>query len=417
MFEQTTIPENRVRNPPRGPLSLRQLTIMLGALTAFAPLSVDMYLPSFPSVARTFSVDPGRVQITLSVFFLGLAAGQAVYGPLSDRYGRRRPLLVGIAIFVAASILAAVSRSLESLVAWRLVQALGGSAGMVISRAVVRDLFDERESARVFSFLILVMGLAPILAPTIGGYILLFAGWRAIFGLLAAFGTGCFVVAGLYLAETLPQEFRRRQNFTGIFRTYGRVISTPAFLFPAMTSALIMAGMFAYITGSPFIFIELHGLTPRQYGFLFGLNATGLIAASQLNRTALSRWPPRTILKWAVRAHLLSAITLLAMAGSAQLALLTVPLWFVVASLGFINPNAIAIAMSEGSEFAGSASAVLGVLQFSTGALAGGLVAWFHNDTAYPMALAIAGLSLAGFIVQTLGQRRAVKAERASGSH
>lgn len=414
MFERTAIDKDRLTTPPRGSMSLRRMTLMLGALTAFAPLSIDMYLPSFPAVAKAFAVDPGRVQITLSVFFLGLAAGQAIYGPLSDQYGRRRPLLIGVAIFTAASILAAFSPTLGSLIVWRLIQALGGCAGMVISRAIVRDLFDEREAARVFSLLILVMGLAPILAPTIGGYILLFAGWRTIFLALSAFGAVCFVVAWAHLAETLPWELRRRQNIVGVFRTYGRVITTRRFLRPAMTSALIMAGMFAYITGSPFIFINLHGVTPRQYGIIFGLNATGLIAASQLNRAALLRWPPGMILKWAVRAHLAAAITLLAVAGSERLAVLAVPLWFVIASLGFINPNAVAIAMEEGREFAGSASAVIGVLQFSTGAFAGGLVAWLHNGTAYPMAVTIACASLAGFMIQTFGRR---PAERSNRSH
>lgn len=407
MFKRTALNKDRPTIPPHGSMSLRRMTLMLGALTAFAPLSIDMYLPSFPAVAKAFAVDPGRVQITLSVFFLGLAAGQAIYGPLSDQYGRRRPLLIGVAIFTAASILAAFSPTLGSLIVWRLIQALGGCAGMVISRAIVRDLFDEREAARVFSLLILVMGLAPILAPTIGGSILLFAGWRAIFLALSAFGAVCFVVAWAHLAETLPRELRQRRNIAGVFRTYGRVITTRRFLRPAMTSALIMAGMFAYITGSPFIFINLHGVTPRQYGIIFGLNATGLIAASQLNRAALLRWPPGMILSWAVRAHLTAAVTLLFVAGSERLAVLAVPLWFVIASLGFINPNAVAIAMEEGREFAGSASAVIGVLQFSTGAIAGGLVAWLHNGTAYPMAVTIACASLAGVMIQTFGRRSA----------
>ncbi|MBI3811871.1 MAG: Bcr/CflA family multidrug efflux MFS transporter [Nitrospirae bacterium] len=387
-------------------MPLVRLMLILGALTALGPLSIDMYLPSFPSMAKSFAVDPGRVQATLSIFFIGLAVGQAFYGPLADRYGRRRPLLIGVAIYITASAFAAFTPTIESLMALRLVQALGGCAGMVISRAVVRDLFNENEAARVFSMLILVMGLAPILAPLIGGYILVLAGWRAIFLILAGFGLMAFIASWAALDETLPAEARRRDSLAGVFRNYGRLMVNPRFIAPALASSLIMAGMFAYIANSPFVFIELHGVTPRQFGLLFGLNALGLVGASQINRAVLLRWSPRTILGWAIAAQVTAALILLSVAGSSSLPVFMVPLWFCIASLGFLNPNAVAIAMSASGRHAGSASALMGMMQFTAGALAGMVVGSIHNGTAYPMAITIAGFSLAGGFAYVLGREQ-----------
>jgi MFS transporter, DHA1 family, multidrug resistance protein len=388
------------------PMSIVRILLILGALTAVAPLSIDMYLPSFPSLAQTFAVDPGRVQETLSIFFIGLAVGQAVYGPLADRYGRRRPLLIGVAIYVVASLLASFGRTIDGLIALRLTEALGGCAGMVISRAVVRDLFDEREAARAFSLLILVMGLAPILAPLVGGYILVLAGWRAIFLVLAVFGLAGFIASWAGLPETLPPEARRRENLAGIFRNYGRLVINRRYMVPAVAASLIMAGMFSYIANSPFVFIELHGVSPRMFGILFGVNALGLVMASQINRAALLRWSPRTILGWAIAANVTAAVLLTAAAGSPNLIVFVAPLWACIASLGFLNPNAVAIAMSASGPYAGSASALMGVMQFTAGAFAAGLVGWFHTGTAYPMAITIACFSLAGGLVYALGHAR-----------
>jgi DHA1 family bicyclomycin/chloramphenicol resistance-like MFS transporter len=401
--------ENSVALPVRSSTPLLRMILILGALTAIAPLSIDLYLPSFPSLAKSYSVDPGRVQATLSIFFIGLAFGQAIYGPLADRYGRRRPLLIGIGVYVAASLLAPFAPTIDSLIALRLLQALGGCAGMVISRAVVRDLFDERESARVFSTLILIMGLAPILAPMVGGYILTMAGWRAIFLVLAGFGVLSLVSSWAGLAETLPVEARRRDDLGGVFRNYGRLLVNRRFIVPALAASLIIAGMFGYIANSPFVFIELHHVTPKQFGLLFGLNALGLVTASQINRAMLSRWSPRAILGWAIAANMTAALILLAVAGSSHLVVFLIPLWLFIASLGFLNPNAIAIAMSASGHHAGSASALMGMMQFTAGALAGGLVGMFHNGTAYPMAMTIAGFSLAGGILYAIGGDRRLK--------
>lgn len=397
--------QNPITMPLAEPIPLVRIVLILGALTAIGPLSIDLYLPSFPSLANAYSVDPGKIQATLSVFFIGLAIGQAVYGPLADRFGRRRPLLIGIAIYVAASLLAPIAPTINSLIALRLVQALGGCAGMVISRAVVRDLFDEREAARVFSLLILVMGLAPILAPMIGGYILILAGWKAVFLVLGGFGLLGFVSAWSGLGETLQVNMRRKDNIGDIIRNFGRLLSNRRFLAPAVAAALIMAGMFGYVANSPFVFIDLYGVSPRQFGLLFGLNALGLVAASQINRVMLQRRNPSTILGWAIAANVTAALILVAVAGSSHLVVFFIPLWLCIATIGFLAPNAVAIAMSASGQHAGSASALIGMMQFSAGALAGGLVGVFHNGTAYPMAFTIAGLSLAGGTVYAIARK------------
>ncbi len=374
------------------------LIIVLGALTAFAPLSIDMYLPAFPALEAHFATTPGAVQATLAAFFVGLALGQSVHGPLADRLGRRLPMVVGIAVYVAASIAAIFAPDIETLTLLRFVQALGGCAGIVIARAMVRDLFDERNSARVFSLLMLVMGVAPILAPMAGGQLLAIADWRWIFVVLALFGAGCLAAVFLMLPETLPPERRQRGGIRPILAAYGQLLRDPVFMGFALASGLLMAGMFAYITGSPLVFITLYGVSPQDYGLLFGLNALGLIAASQINVHLLRRFEGRRILGTALAANVVAALVLAAIAtlGTSHLLAILVPLFLTISSLGFVTANAMAAAMSRAGARAGIASALIGVLQFTLGAVGGGLVSAFDDGTAAPMGLTIAGLGLAG---------------------
>ncbi len=235
------------------------LSLMLGSLTALGPLSIDMYLPSFQAIARDLAASPAQVQLTLAVFFVALGIGQAFYGPISDRFGRRRPLCFGLGLYVLASAGCASARSIEALVAWRFAQALGGCAGMVIARAVVRDRFDEREAARFFSLLILVTGLAPILAPSIGGQILVFFSWRAIFWALAGFALVGFITATFLLPESLPPERRTEGGVGTALYVYARLLRDRAFMRYALSGALVISGMFAYIFGSPFVFMQIYG--------------------------------------------------------------------------------------------------------------------------------------------------------------
>jgi DHA1 family bicyclomycin/chloramphenicol resistance-like MFS transporter len=396
--------------------SAARLTLILGILSAFGPLSIDMYLPGLPSIAREFQADTSATQLTLAIFFIGLAVGQAFYGPIADRLGRKRPLLVGCALYAGASFACAYAPSIERLVVLRFVQAVGGCAGMVLSRSVVRDLFDARDAARMYSMLMLVMGLAPITAPLIGGQILIFFGWRAIFWLLGGFGLLCLALVAWGLPETLPEEQRIRAGLGQALAVYGRLLADGPFMGYALAGGLAMAGMFAYISGSPFVFIEHYGVAPAQYGWLFGINAFGLILASQLNRRLLASYAAERILAGALMVHVVSGLVLALVAAFeiGGLVGLLVPLFLCIASLGLVSPNATAIAMAPHGRTAGSASALLGTLQFSAGAGAGALVGVLYNGTALPMAGVIAACGLAGFLCLPLfGGRVAISNWRA----
>ncbi|MEN6542030.1 multidrug effflux MFS transporter [Parvibaculum sp.] len=376
-----------------------KLVVILGALTAFAPLSIDMYLPAFPAIAAHFHASAGEVQATLAVYFVGLALGQGVLGPLSDRTGRLPPMLLGIGAFVLGAVWAALSPNIESLVAARFVQALGGCAGIVVSRAMVRDLFDERTSAQVFSMLMLVMGLAPILAPMIGGFLIAHYHWPVIFWCLAGFGLACFIAVWLGLGETLPREKRAHGGLGHVLRAYLGLFADGPFMAFSLANACISAAMFAYITGSPFVFITLLGFSPEHFAIVFGVNAFGLIAASQMNAFLLRRVSSgRTILGVSMTVHLAAALALVGasfyLPGS--LALLMACLFVLIGSIGFIGANATAAAMARAGERIGAAAALTGIIQFALAAGAGALVGALNDGTAMPMALAIAGLSLAG---------------------
>jgi DHA1 family bicyclomycin/chloramphenicol resistance-like MFS transporter len=384
--------------------SYTRLALTLGTLSAFAPLSIDMYLPGLPAIAHDFGTDTAAVQQTLAVFFIGLSLGQAFYGPIADRLGRRRPLLFGCALYALACIGCALAPSLGSLIVLRFAQALGGCAGIVIARSVVRDLFDQRESARMYSFLMLVMGLAPITAPLIGGQLLLFFGWRAIFVTLSLFGVLCFVLVWFGLPETLPLERRTQAGLGEALRTYGSLLIDPRFMGYALASGLASAAMFAYIAGSPFVFIELNGVPPQYFGLLFGINAVGLIAASQINRWLLVRYQNGQILTVALTVTAASGLLLavLTWAGIGGFVGLLIVLFCTIASTGFVGPNATAAAMAPYARRAGSAAALLGAVQFACGALSGALVSALHNGTALPMTGVIALCGVTAFLILQL---------------
>lgn len=270
--------------------------LLLGALTAFGPLSIDMYLPAFPEMAAALGVPQGRIELSLASFFIGMALGQLVYGPVTDRFGRKKPLYAGLAIYVLASAACAQALSADSLIFFRFLQALGACAGIVVSRAMVRDLFDHREGAQVFSLLMLVMGVAPILAPLAGGYILLFAGWQAIFWSLTAISAVICVFVALYLPETRKPDPSVR--FSRSFHTYRDILRDRDFLGYTLTAGFAQSGLFAYITGSSYVFIEYYGVAAHHFGWFFGANACGLIAASQVNAWLLRRsWHPDALLR------------------------------------------------------------------------------------------------------------------------
>ena len=369
-----------------------RIAVILGALTAMGPLAIDMYLPALPTIARDLNVSAAAVQVSLALYFVGIALGQAFYGPLSDRIGRKPALAFGLAVFVVASIGCAISSNVASLVVFRFLQALGGCAPLVVPRAVVRDYFDERESARMLSMLILVMGLAPILGPLVGGQLLVRFGWRSVFWVLAAYGAIWFVNVAIFLPESLPPERRRRPPVRAILGIYGQLLRDRTYLGYVLAGGFMFAGLLSYISGSPFVFIEIFRVPPERFGLFFGTNAIGIIAASQINRWLAGRVHPRRIIAAVLPVATAAGCAMLASAytGRGGFAGILVPLFCFIACYGFIMPNTTALAMAPHGAIAGSASALLGTLQFILGATAGALVGALGNGTAVPFAAVIA---------------------------
>jgi DHA1 family bicyclomycin/chloramphenicol resistance-like MFS transporter len=382
-----------------------RLAIVLGALSAMGPLAIDMYLPALPTISRDLGASPAAVQVSLAVYFIGIALGQAFYGPLSDRLGRKPALYSGLIVFALASVGCALAPTIEVLVVSRFLQALGGCAPLVIPRAVVRDQFDERGSVRMLSTLILVMGAAPILAPLLGGQLLTAFGWRSVFWLLTAYAVVWLLLAMALLPESLPPARRRREPFSAVLAVYGALLRDRVYLRYVLVGGLVFSGLLAYIASSPFVFIELFHVAPERFGLFFGMNAVGLIAASQVNGWLAVRMDPRRILRLVLPVSVGSGVLLLvdAATGFGGFAGILVPLFLYIATHGFVMPNTTALAMAPHGRVAGSASALLGTIQFVLGATAGAVVGLLGNGTAVPLAAVVAGCGLAAWSVyQTL---------------
>ena len=379
-----------------------RVVLILGALSAFGPLSIDMYLPGLPELGRSLDAPAWAVQLTLTACLAGLALGQIVAGPLSDRFGRRGPLLVGVAAYAVASLLCALAPSVAVLVVLRFAQGIAGAAGIVIARAIVRDMHSGVAAARFFSLLMLVNGLAPILAPVIGGQILTVTSWRGVFLVLTAIGALLFAATATGLHETLAPEKRHPGGVGETLHTFGRLLADRTFLGHALACGLAFGAMFAYISGSPFVLQDIYGASPQLFSVMFACNALGLVAASQANRALLLRFEPLSILRAALSVQALGAVALLVVVASGGGVWGIVALLFVVvASLGLVFPNATALALADHPRVAGSASGLLGVLQFIVGAAAAPLVGVAGTATALPMALTIAVLGVGGVVSAT----------------
>lgn len=371
--------------------SLRTLPIkvllLLGAMIALGPLSIDMYLPAFPFVERSFGAASGSLQITLATYFIGLAVGQSFYGPISDRFGRKPPLYFGLGLFIVAALGCAMSQSVGQLAVWRFLQALGGCAAMVVTMAVIRDSVSGSEAARTFSRLILVMGIAPIVAPLAGGWLLATFGWQSIFAFLAAAGTACLMTMHFGLKETRDPVHVVPLNFRGVMASYGSLLKDRSFIGYALVGATAITGMFGYIAGSPYVLIEIYGVAPQNFGWYFGLNAAGFIISSQINARLVGRYGAANILPRSVVIPATAGITLAALAliGWLPLPVLAFGFFVYVGSLGFINPNSMASALAKQGHRAGTASALMGSMQFVFATLAGVLMSVWHDGTAWPL--------------------------------
>lgn len=376
-----------------------KLTLVLGALTAFGPVSMDLYLPALPELARDFDTHESNVQLTLTACLVGLAVGQALAGPISDALGRKRPLLIGVAVYGAASAACAAAASLGLLTAARLLQGFAGAAGIVIARAVVRDLYSGVEAARYFSLLMLVTGVAPILAPFVGAQLLHLTSWRGLFVALAAYGVALIAAVALWVRETLPEERRVTGGARQTARAFRIVARDRDVIGYSLACGFMFAAMFAYISGSPFVLQGVYGLSPAEFGVAFGVNSIGIVTASQLGRRLLLRYSERRILGTALAFATTAGLALL---GASWLELglagVLVPLFCVISCIGLVFPTATSLAMANHPDLAGTASGLLGVLQFVLGAVTAPLVGLAGTDTAVPMAAVIAALTVAALL-------------------
>ncbi len=356
--------------------------ILLGALTAVGSLSVDMYLPSFPAIVADLHTDAGSVQRTLSIFFIGLGLGQLIYGPLSDRFGRKPPLLFGMVLYTVASLVCMLAPSIEALQSGRLLQALGGCAGIIIPRATIRDRCDALSAARALSLVVLVMGAAPILAPLLGSVVLHWLSWRAIFGVLMLFGL--FSLGAIYVGmeETVDRTLSPRLNIQSVFRNYRELISDRHFLTFALCGSFSSAAMFSYIAGSPFVLMEHYRISAQTYAWVFGANAVGLVIGSQINARLLAFYSPRKILSYAVIVPCIAGAVLLVsrLGDFAGLPVLLPALFMAVSSLGFITPDSTALALQYQGARAGSATALLGAMQLGLATVSSAAMSWWPVD-------------------------------------
>ncbi|ACV07017.1 multidrug effflux MFS transporter [Kytococcus sedentarius] len=385
-----------------------QLVLVLGALTALGPLTIDTYLPALPAIQDELLTTQAAVQLTLSGTLLGMGLGQLVNGPASDAFGRRRPLLVGLALHVVASLLCATATSVTVLAAARLLQGLATSAVSVTAMAMVRDHFAGRAAARTMSHLALVNGAAPVLAPTLGGLILTRTDWRGVFLVLGGIALVQLLLAALFLRESLPPQRRRSLRPAALLGTYRGILSDPDFLLLAATAGLMFAAMFSYISGASFVLQGGFGLSEQQFGLAFGANAVGLVVLAQVNGRAVQRWHPLRLLTTGITMGVTGAlgVVLCALLGIGGLWGVVVPLFVAVSAGGLSFPNGPALALTRHGEAAGSATAVLGALQFSISGVTTPLAGLLPGEGALPMGLAMLACTSAAAVCVTVLWRR-----------
>jgi MFS transporter, DHA1 family, multidrug resistance protein len=381
------------------------MIVVLGLLVALGPLTIDMYLPALPRIADELSVSSSVAQLTLTWTLAGLALGQLVIGPLSDSLGRRRPLMAGIALHMVASVLCLFAPNIATLGLARGLQGVGAAATMVVAIAIVGDLYVDNVAATVLSRLMLVLGVAPVVAPSLGAAVLLRASWHWVFAVLVVLAGALLLVAALALPETLPAAHRRPLRVRGILATYGELLHDARFVILVLVAALGMSGLFAYIAAAPFVLQGSYGLDQQSFALVFGAGAVALIGATQLNVVLLKRFTPQTIVVWALVASSLAALVFLGLtaAGVGGLPAFLVPVWLILAAMGLVIPNAPALALSRHPDAAGTSAALLGAAQFGLGAAVAPMVGVLGNDE-FALALVMSvGVVIALFALLVVG--------------
>ncbi len=367
------------------------LAFILGSLAAFGPLSIDMYLPALPALAIDLQATTSLTQLSLTACLLGIALGQIFAGPISDIRGRRGPLLIGLILYVISSLLCVVSSSMWMFILMRFVQGLAGSVGIVIARAAVRDLYSGSEMTRFFSLLMLINGVAPIMAPIFGGQILQFSSWRGVFVALAAVGTIMLFTVLWGFRETLAPSMRSKAALTSVLKTFRALLANGKFMGYSLAQGFVTAAMFAYISGSPFVLQNIFQVSPQKFSLLFGINGVGIIIASQLTGRLAGRIREATLLAAGLSIAFVSSLVLLAaIILDGGLYSVLIPLFFVVSSVGIVGTSSFSLAMQDQAKAAGSASALIGLLSFVLGGIMAPFVGLAGSHSALPMGLIIA---------------------------
>jgi DHA1 family bicyclomycin/chloramphenicol resistance-like MFS transporter len=386
------------------------LIIILGLLTALGPFSIDMYLPGFQDIATNLGTSVARVSLSLSSYFVGISAGQLLYGPLLDRHGRKKPLYVGLLVYILSSAACLGVTHIDSLIVLRFIQAVGSCAATVTAMAMVRDLFGAKESAKVFSLLLLVVGASPMIAPTVGGYVISLYGWRAVFLILLGLG----VLVTLVTLLGLPESYQPDESFSlrprPIIKNFLSVLRNRQFLTYALTGSFAFAGLFTYVAGSPYVFMDIFHVDKKTYGWIFAGLSVGFIGISQFNTLLLRKFSSKQIIWIALACQVLISVIFLGgnMAGLYGLAHTLLFIFLFLVCVGFTNPNAAALSLAPFSKNAGSASALMGALQMGIGALASVGVSLFNNGTANPMIAIMAATSILGFGILFAGKEVAL---------
>lgn len=393
------------------------IALALGSLAATGPLGTDMYLGALPEMANKLGATSAHLQMTVMSFFAGFTLGQLFYGPISDRVGRKPVIYVALAIYIVASIGCMFAASADQLIAFRFVQGLGGSIGMVIGAAVIRDLYTGHEAAKLMSIVVLVMGVAPILAPLAGSLILKAADWRVIFAVLAGFALYCAILVSMALPETRMAELRRAAKPAQALGWYGRLLVSRSFIPYAGTLALVQGGFFAYIAGSSFVFIDLYGLSPIAFSVIFAVNSIGLGIGSQISIRMLRRLGARRVVQGSTAVFAIAALALAAshVAGLHDLVLVSALFFLLIAALGGIMPSCNTMAMEAHGAIAGTAAALMGALGFGAGALGSFMVGALADGTALPLYATIAVFAMLGLVVSwtSFGEPHTVPAHAA----